>query len=66
MAEGQARHQANAMSSLIATIVNSNPFRSGAPVKAETINPYADRTKQVVDMPKSEAWKAARSAFFGA
>ena len=42
MDEASSRDEWGRFSLLLATIINSNPFRSGAAVNASDINPYHD------------------------
>jgi hypothetical protein len=40
MDEARGRDEWNRFSVLLATIINSNPFRSGTAIRAEDLNPY--------------------------
>ena len=41
MDEARSRDRWGRHSILLATVINSNPFRSGKPVSADELNPYA-------------------------
>jgi hypothetical protein len=53
----RGRDEWNRFALLLATIINSNPFRSGAPADADEINPYSeprDQSKSLVMLTGSE------------
>lgn len=46
MDEARGRDEWGRFSVLLATIVNSNPFRSGPPVEAAELSPYKSEAKR--------------------